>query len=309
MQKYESVFEYLHVAFVTALTIYRNSLEELLGPLELSDTQLYKLLEEGDNVAWNNAEISANLRERLGSSYLPFRSSLKQLHKKVKLFARKLQLSDKMEVKFFSPPLGLSKHPQPPWIGANGHVNIQDRESFFKNPLNRVRGGFNFEKHKQLLSSLQEDINRIASLSSTAIALEPLRLNRKRISNAAHWTRCQKYAERLYNSLNTRWSSQCACQCLHQANLRLPLPNDVVDHVAPFKVLFSFDKGSTAPGIPSEWRSVNIESAEDIHYQYVQIRTQSSNKSEDRVDCIIPSVADFSSNLGLHRMYRELQRS
>jgi hypothetical protein len=98
MQKYESVFEHLHVAFVTNLTIYRNSLEELLGPLELSDTQLYQLLEEGDNAAWNDVELTSKLRDRLGSSYLPFRSSLKQLNKKVNLFAHKLQLDAGMKV-------------------------------------------------------------------------------------------------------------------------------------------------------------------------------------------------------------------
>jgi hypothetical protein len=101
MQKHKSVLEYSHAAFVTNLAIYRNSLEELLGPLELSETQLYKLLEEGDNVAWSDPEFTANLRDRLGSGYLPFRSPLKQLHKKVNLFAHELQLSDKMQVKYF----------------------------------------------------------------------------------------------------------------------------------------------------------------------------------------------------------------
>jgi hypothetical protein len=109
MQRYESVFEYLHVAFVTNLTIYRNSLEELLSPLQLSDTQLCRLLEESDHVAWNDPELIASLRDRLGTSYLPFKSSIKQLHKKVKLFAHKLHLGANLKVNIFCPLLGLSK--------------------------------------------------------------------------------------------------------------------------------------------------------------------------------------------------------
>jgi hypothetical protein len=108
-------------------------------------------------------------------------------------------------------------------VSTTGQINIQARDSFFKNPLNRIRGGFNSEKHKQLLASLQDDINRIATLTTGALTLEPLRLSRKRASNSVHWSRYQSYAARLYECLNTKWSAQCACQCRHEANLRLPL--------------------------------------------------------------------------------------
>jgi hypothetical protein len=154
-----------------------------------------------------------------------------------------------------------------------------------------------------LLSSLQEDINRIASLSSSAIALEPLRINRKRISNAAHWTRCQKYAERLYESLRSRWSLQCTCQCPHEANLRLSLPKDAVDHVAKFNVLFSFDKSSTVPHIPWDWRSVEIESSEDVHCRYVQPHEKTLRRSRYHVDQRIRYAADSSFNTEHRRMY------
>jgi hypothetical protein len=98
MQKYESVFEHLHVAFVTNLTIDSSRGPNSSSSEFLYDTQLYQLLEEGDNAAWNDDELTAKLRERLGSSYLPFKSSLKQLNKKVNLFAHKLQLDAGMKV-------------------------------------------------------------------------------------------------------------------------------------------------------------------------------------------------------------------
>ena len=98
MRKYETVFEYLHASFVTALAIYRNSLEEILSPLALSDSQLYQLLEVADERAWDEAELVASLRSRLGNNYLPFKSSIKQLNKKLVLFGHKLQLSDDFTV-------------------------------------------------------------------------------------------------------------------------------------------------------------------------------------------------------------------
>jgi hypothetical protein len=57
---------------------------------------------------------------------------------------------------------------------SDGRINIKQRESFFRNPLNRIRGGFNSEKHQQLLASLEADIDRIAKLTSTTIVLEPI---------------------------------------------------------------------------------------------------------------------------------------
>jgi hypothetical protein len=100
MQKYQSEFESLHASFVISLSIYRNSLEELLSALALSDAQLHQLLEESDSQAWDNPDLVYKLRDRLASSYLPFKSSVKQLHKKVNLFGRKLQLDARLKVGF-----------------------------------------------------------------------------------------------------------------------------------------------------------------------------------------------------------------
>jgi hypothetical protein len=109
MQKYEAVFDYLHASFVTNLAIYRNSLEELLSPLALSDTKLFSLLEKFDTNAWQEPDLVSSLRQRLGSSLLPFRSSTKQLHKKITLFAHKLQLDEKFKVSvLYKSPSGLT---------------------------------------------------------------------------------------------------------------------------------------------------------------------------------------------------------
>ena len=98
MQKYEEAFGYLHASFVTIACIYRNSCEELLSPLALSDAQLSQLLENRESSAWENPELSDALRNRLGNNYLPFKSSVKQLNKKINLFGRKLQLDKNFQV-------------------------------------------------------------------------------------------------------------------------------------------------------------------------------------------------------------------
>jgi len=98
MQKYEEAFECLHASFVTNACIYRNSCEELLGPLALSDAQVCQLLEDHDSSSWEDADLNDALRNRLGNNYLPFKSSVKQLNKKINLFARKLQLCDNFQV-------------------------------------------------------------------------------------------------------------------------------------------------------------------------------------------------------------------
>jgi hypothetical protein len=94
MQKYEEVFEHLHASFVTISCIYRNACEELLSPLALSDAQLYQLLEHHETSSWESPKLNEALRNRLGSNYLSFKSSVKQLNKKINLFGRKLQLRD-----------------------------------------------------------------------------------------------------------------------------------------------------------------------------------------------------------------------
>ena len=102
MHKYEGVFEYLHASLVTSLAIYRNSCEELLSPLSLPDSQLFDLLEKIDDVSWSDPSLDTGVRTRLGTSYLPFKSSVKQLNKKIKLLGRKLKLEEDLRVSTYS---------------------------------------------------------------------------------------------------------------------------------------------------------------------------------------------------------------
>ncbi|KAF2490602.1 hypothetical protein BU16DRAFT_518033 [Lophium mytilinum] len=252
MKKYEGVFDDLHVSLITSLSIYRNSCEELLGPLALPDSQLYELLEKIDGSAWEDVGLSERLRERLGSNYLPFRTSVKQLNKRVVLFGQKLRLKQNFK---------------PQWIDQNNIVDVRAREDFFKNPLTRVRGGFSADKYKLLLSEIDTNISRISILTAGAIALEPLRFERKRKANSKYWNSLRTQAEALYNSFFTRWSPQCACQHLHQANLRLDLRKERgIEQWSTFRFLFSFEVSARPTALPWHWRAVEIEPEGDEYH-------------------------------------------
>lgn len=97
MKNYETVFENFHTSFVTSLSIYRNSCEELLCPL-VANNELYELLVVRGATSWKDPKLAESLRERLGPSYEPYKSAVNQLGKKIKLFGRKLKLDKDMNV-------------------------------------------------------------------------------------------------------------------------------------------------------------------------------------------------------------------
>ncbi|KAB2107584.1 hypothetical protein AG0111_0g3844 [Alternaria gaisen] len=282
MQKYEEAFGYLHASFITIACIYRNSCEELLSPLALSDAQLSQLLENRESSAWENLELDDALRNRLGSNYMPFKSSVKQLNKKINLFGRKLQLD-----KYF----------QPPWTTATGCVDETARNKFFNDPWIRIKGGFKSKHYKELLSSIEEDISRISNLTAGAIALEPLRLQRKRKANTDYLLKFRQQAEKLYDAFNTRWPARCACQCTHRANLRLDIQTDQeAEKPSTFKLVFAFS--SPSPGHTAPWKSLPVEiEAVDI------MDTTKSDKTSS-----LPKIV-LHSNTKPHNHWKCLQRA
>ena len=98
MWEYESVFESLHSSLITSLFIYKHSCEQLLNPMMLSESKLYELLEKPAGNAWQDPELNDSLRKRLGSAYIPYKTSTKQLNKKVILFGTKLKLAEDLRV-------------------------------------------------------------------------------------------------------------------------------------------------------------------------------------------------------------------
>jgi len=171
------------------------------------------------------------------------------------------------------------------------------RNKFFNDPWLRMKGGFKSKHYKALLSSIEEDINQIASLTTSAIALEPLRLQRRRKANTEYLLKFRQQAEKLYDAFNSRWSSRCMCQCTHQANLRLDIQRDEdPGKSSTFKLVFTF--GSSHPGHTVPWKPFPVEiEAVDI------IDTAKPNNSP-----LIPSIV-IHSNAKVHDHWKCLKRA
>lgn len=139
-------------------------------------------------------------------------------------------------------------------------MDFKLRDRFFKNPWTRVKGGFESEKYAKLLAEIISDINQLAFLTKGAIALEPLRLERKRRAKSSHyWIDIRDHARRLFDNFNSHWSRTCSCQYSHCASLRLDLRKDW--NLKPcFGFKLSFDLGAAGTvALPWYWRDVEIE--------------------------------------------------
>jgi len=160
-----------------------------------------------------------------------------------------------------------------------------------------MKGGFKSKHYQALLSSIDDDINRLASLTTSAIALEPLRLQRRRKANADYLLKFRQHAEKLYDAFNSRWSSRCMCQCTHQANLRLDIQRDEdPGKSSTFKLIFTF--GSSHPGHAAPLKPFPVEiEAVDV------IDTAMPSKSSS-----VPSIV-IRSNTKVHDHWKCLKRA
>lgn len=123
-----------------------------------------------------------------------------------------------------------------------------------------MRGGFKSKRYKQLLSSIEEDIARISSLTSGSITLEPLRLERRRKVNAEYFTAILHQAQGLYKAFSSHMSSNCTCHGAHEANLCLDiLQEQEIGHMPTFKVVLAFRSPLSAVNALVTAQAVEIE--------------------------------------------------
>jgi hypothetical protein len=147
------------------------------------------------------------------------------------------------------------------------------------------------------LSSIEEDVSRISSLTAGAIALEPLRLQRRRKANTEYLLKFRQQAEKLYDAFNMRWSSTCMCQCTHQANLRLDIQREQeADNPSTFKLVFTF--GSPHAGHTPPWKPIPVE----IEAVDVMDTTKPDNSS------LLPNIV-IHSNAKAHDHWKCLKRA
>lgn len=100
---YQYVFEDLHSSFLASQAIYLNSCYLLLEPLTLPDNKMQDLIGEGNKeqkrVAWSDPNLHSKLQGRLGTNSVPYVSLVRQLNKRITLFAKKLGLQEDLRVR------------------------------------------------------------------------------------------------------------------------------------------------------------------------------------------------------------------
>jgi hypothetical protein len=151
-------------------------------------------------------------------------------------------------------------------------IDEKARKKFFKNAWIRVKGGFDSSKYTALLQEIDNDIAKISQLTSSALELEPIRAEKKSRLQSTHWKNIRDQAQRLFDSLNSRFHP-CSCHQSHQAKLRLDarISYDAGEDFIKFRFIMMFESDpSKSQTFPYKWRDIEIETTEcnDVLYVY-----------------------------------------
>ncbi|CAI6341287.1 unnamed protein product [Periconia digitata] len=268
MRNYAIVFDDYSTQLDASIGIYTNTCYELLGPLNLPDSQMKALLSERRAEAWADKDLQVALKSRLGDNHHRYASLQNKLNKRIVLFCEKLKLG---------------RNGEPPWISGDGTVDEKARKKFFKSFWLKTRGGFNTEKYGSLLADIDRDIEKLSKLTSGAIQLEPIKTEKRNRSQSAYWQNIRDQAQRLFDSLSSRFSP-CSCTHPHQANLRLDIRRSQgVDNATRFAFLLTFEK--TLPsGLspPWDWRDIEIECSQPTSVTVGSLQVETPGKKTAR---------------------------
>lgn len=147
---------------------------------------------------------------------------------------------------------------------VDGDVDEKLRKDFFKKSWSRIRGGFNAEKHKQLVADITDDIDKLCTFTKGALDLETVEREKSAMAHSAYWLSLRSHTHRLYNTLRSIWAQTCPSQShSHRANLRLDVPSRSTNgtETPAFKFSFLLGECSGQP-LPLIWRDATILSFE-----------------------------------------------
>lgn len=116
---------------------------------------------------------------------------------------------------------------------VDGAVDESLRKKFFKRWRTRIRGGFNHERHKQLVAEIRDDIEDLCHLTKGTIDLEIVDRKQACSASSKYWLALRSHTHRVHDALRAMWSQSCSMHT-HQANIRLGMPNgDEIDYEIP----------------------------------------------------------------------------
>lgn len=99
MRDFECVFDDIQTQFAASVGIYMDSCYQLLGPLNLPDSQMNELLDQRKREAWSDPLLEKAIETRLGANFKVYLSLMAKLNKRIMLFCRKLKLNDDLKVR------------------------------------------------------------------------------------------------------------------------------------------------------------------------------------------------------------------
>jgi hypothetical protein len=140
-------------------------------------------------------------------------------------------------------------------------------KDFFKKARYRIRGGFNYDKHKQLIIEIRDDISQLCNFTKGVVEMEDSKHEKIPTVISSYWLNIRAHADGLYSALSSIWSQSCTSHP-HQAKIRLNLLNsDRNDYdTTKLNMAFLMESKSTLPrSLPREWRDVTVLSLQKLH--------------------------------------------
>ncbi|KAF2672437.1 hypothetical protein BT63DRAFT_422895 [Microthyrium microscopicum] len=240
MIEFENTFLDSQSRLLLSLAIFQQSCRELVQ--DLPDSQVRDLMDLRNG--WDDPELKIILARKLGKDFEVYRMSVKLLNKRIGLLRKKLKLREDLTAPFI----------------VGGVVDEKLRKDFFKSSWSRIRGGFQAEKHKQLVNEIRDDVDQLCTFTKGAMDIEDLSHERSASAISSYWLGMRSHTHGLYNALRSIWSHNCSSHT-HLARLALDLPNDLEDErdTPRFSLYFSLaEKTSTQTSLPGGSRNFTV---------------------------------------------------
>lgn len=138
--------------------------------------------------------------------------------------------------------------------GKEGATNLKPQRRVSKNPRKSLSDALNLRKCTKTVNEICDTIDLLCKLISAAMGHEQSR----EIDNTAKWIKIRDHAQRLFSTLNSRWSQICPDKHSHRASLLVdPQSGCQIDGRFVFVLSLDAEAAPTLP--PWNWRDVEIE--------------------------------------------------
>lgn len=132
----------------------------------------------------------------------------------------------------------------------------------------RIRGGFDAERHKALVSEIREDVDQIRDLTKGAVELEQVRQERASSAVSSYWETFREHSWQLCLALCAMWPQTCSSH-IHRANLPLFTPGSKSNGDKEINLSLSHTDLSTPGPLEKSWWEMAVHPFQGSTAQYV----------------------------------------